>query len=245
MQKLTLAYLAGAMDSDGCFGIKRSTYHMRVRKDATNPTFSERLLFKQVTPQVPELLSQVFGGTVRQEKPSCMKNGRPLHSWTITDKKAAAACRQLLPYLRVKRRQCELLLELRKTKDDSRYRQFAYWYEKQNPDWRKEPMLTRTEVTAILNYKDVIMVTQATRHHSLLALPWNHVGKAVPRFPERMVFAYRDFAALSSDNRGRVRPPELIAWRERLHEEIRQLNKMGVNGTTIYHRTGYHTPAAV
>ncbi len=34
MDKLTLAYLAGIIDADGCIGVKKSTYAMRVRKDA-------------------------------------------------------------------------------------------------------------------------------------------------------------------------------------------------------------------
>ena len=61
----TLAYLAGAMDSDGCISVKRSTYAMRVRGDAGTPVFSERVIFKQVTPEIPTLLKELFGGSLR------------------------------------------------------------------------------------------------------------------------------------------------------------------------------------
>ena len=113
--KLTLAYLAGAMDADGYFTIKRSTYHLRVRGDARVPTFHERIGLKQVSPAVPELLRDVFGGSIGIQKPSA-RNGKPLYSWQVTDRKAATAAEMLLPYLRIKRQQAEILLELRRLK---------------------------------------------------------------------------------------------------------------------------------
>ena len=115
MNETTKAYLAGCLDSDGYFTIKRSTYHLRVRRDATQPVYSEKIGLKQVTEYVPRLLHESFGGYYRIEKPST-KNGKPLHSWTVTDRKAIECVTALLPYLHVKREQAELLVELRRLK---------------------------------------------------------------------------------------------------------------------------------
>ena len=56
----TLAYLAGALDSDGHFSIKRTTYHMRVRGDANAPVFEEVIGLKQTCSSVPDLLKGMF-----------------------------------------------------------------------------------------------------------------------------------------------------------------------------------------
>jgi hypothetical protein len=165
-----LAYLAGAMDSDGSFGIRRKTYSMRTRGDLS-PGYSERVGLKQVTPEVPQLLKETFGGGVGVSKPGT-KNSRPLWHWGATDRIAADAAKALLPFLRIKKRQVELLLELRSTKDDSRYQRLAYWFEKENPDWRDMPLLTFTEVAARMGYKSLDIVCQAVSNGSLLALPY-------------------------------------------------------------------------
>jgi len=132
--KQICAYLAGAIDSDGSIGIKRSTYHQRVRGDARNAVFIERVMLKQVTPQIPELLHQTFGGHLKLQKPACGKNGRPLYAWQFT-----------IPCL---------LVEYVKS--------------------------------------------------------------------------------IQTEGRKLSRPPQLIAWRERICHEIRELNRIGVNGTAIH-----------
>lgn len=114
-----LAYLAGAIDSDGTIGVKRSTYAMRVTKDCGAATFSERVALRQVGPEIPTLLRDTFGGSLYMTKPSA-ERGRPLYSWAVTDFKAAECLRLLLPFLRVKRAQAENCIALRKVKDRSK-----------------------------------------------------------------------------------------------------------------------------
>lgn len=109
-----LAYLAGAIDSDGSIGIRRSTYAAR-HGDGRQATYSERICFKQVTPDVPELLKATFGGSLMIQQPSATK-GRQLYYWEATNKVAADALTALLPYLRVKRAQAENALVLRASK---------------------------------------------------------------------------------------------------------------------------------
>lgn len=115
LSELEKAYLAGVMDSDGWFTIKRDTYAMRVRGDAGCPIFQERLGIKQVTPQAIDMLYKEFGGYRRIEKPST-RRGKPLYAWSVVCQKAVDVVYDLLPYLRIKRPQAETLLALHKFK---------------------------------------------------------------------------------------------------------------------------------
>lgn len=110
-----LAYLAGAIDSDGTIGIKRSTYAMRVRGDAAAPVFSERVALRQVTADIPNLLKASFGGSLYVTKPSTAR-GRHLYSWAVTDQQAVTCLRAMMPYLRVKKEQALNCLALRDVK---------------------------------------------------------------------------------------------------------------------------------
>lgn len=118
------AYLAGAIDSDGTIGIKRSTYSMRVTGESKNPIFSERVALRQVTPDIPELLKKSFGGSLYMTKPST-PNGRHLWSWAATDLRAVECLRALMPHLRVKKEQARNCLDLRRLKEVSKRRGVA------------------------------------------------------------------------------------------------------------------------
>lgn len=113
-----LAYCAGVVDSDGSIGVKRSTYGMRVRGDATQPTYSERIKVKQVEPEAVTLLHRIFGGSYRVEKTS-LKSGRAFYAWQVTDKQASIVCAALMPFLRIKKAQAENVLALRAAKHAS------------------------------------------------------------------------------------------------------------------------------
>lgn len=139
----TLAYIAGVLDADGYFSIKRSTYNLRVIGDAQNPVFSERIGIKQVKPEAVDLIYGLFGGYRSIEKPSA-KNGQPLHSLQVTNAKAAALARAVLPHLRIKREQCEILLEL--TASRSQRRRVYGQPGMQNTRWG--PRLIRRKVNA-------------------------------------------------------------------------------------------------
>ena len=242
--KLVLSYLAGAMDSDGHFSLKRLTYAMRIRGDATQPTYSEILGLKQVTPEIPRLLRETFGGTLYLEKPST-KNGRPLWSWSITALAASKACRALLPFILVKRRQVETLLELRAS-HEGKYKSIAYWFVTENPKWRKLPMMTMREAAAALGYTNSTSVYQALNIGVLVSLPWRRGQGERARIPVALVERIRAVALKDGKNRtknsGHIRPPLLIAWRERLWDRVRLLNKIGTAEHPITMRTGPYKP---
>jgi len=119
MKDTTLAYLAGIMDADGFFTIKRNTYAMRVRKDSANPTYQERLGLKQVQPEAVKLIHKHFGGYYRIDKPNC-KNGKPLHSVGLSCRKAIVFIEAILPFLQLKQKQTKILLCLRKSIEQGR-----------------------------------------------------------------------------------------------------------------------------
>jgi hypothetical protein len=114
MENIELAYIAGVMDSDGYFTIKRGTYAIRVTGDSKNPTYCERVGIKQVQSEAVYLIHDLFGGYLCVEKPNC-KNGKPLHSLQISNLKAHAFVCAILPFLRLKREQALILLELRES----------------------------------------------------------------------------------------------------------------------------------
>ena len=117
--KIEAAYLAGCIDSDGTIGVKRSTYAMRVRKDAGAAVYSERVALRQTSPLVPTMLQKAFGGSLYMTKPSA-KNGKNLHSWAATDQRAVECLRTVLPYLRIKRDQALNCVALRALKERSK-----------------------------------------------------------------------------------------------------------------------------
>ncbi len=115
---LTLAYCAGVIDSDGTIGIKRLTYNMRVRGDATAPIYKVRICVRQVEHHAVELLKETFGGTIRVNKGQ--GNGRNLFQWEVTDRIAGAALKDLIPYLRIKQRQAQNGLAMRALVEESK-----------------------------------------------------------------------------------------------------------------------------
>lgn len=117
MDDLELAYLAGAVDSDGWIGI--------VKHDPNRPSkrrcasYCEAITFAQTGPTIPEMLKARFGGHVqyRIRRGDRAKNWRPMYYWNGRSKIAARAVAALRPYLKIKARQADLVLELRASKD--------------------------------------------------------------------------------------------------------------------------------
>ncbi len=119
------AYVAGVIDSDGSIGILRETYAIR-RGRATQPTFSERVTIRQIEPEAVDLIHAHFGGCRSVIKGRRERNQQPLQSLQLGDRRAGRLLAAVLPYLRIKRRQAELCLEMRDLKGASRRARFAY-----------------------------------------------------------------------------------------------------------------------
>ena len=120
-----LAYAAGVIDSDGSIGIQRETWPIRLGR-ATQPTFSERVTIRQIEPEAVDLIHQTFGGSRHVIRPTeRRKDSQPLQCVVLADRKASTLLAALLPYLRIKRGQAKLCLELRELKNDSLRARFA------------------------------------------------------------------------------------------------------------------------
>lgn len=140
------AYLAGAMDSDGSIGVRKSTYAAR-HGEGRQATYSERICLKQVTPQIPELLKQTFGGSLMMQRPSTT-NGRPLYYWEATNVVASDALQAMLPFLRIKRAQAENCLALRASKDLPRSATHVHREARQSKTGTGMHMIRRMEVSS-------------------------------------------------------------------------------------------------
>lgn len=233
-----LAYLAGAIDSDGCIRIKKDTYAVR-NHSSVNPAYQEVIHLKQTTPQIPDLLKETFGGSIHLSKGGSA-NSKPLYAYLASCRIASDIAALLLPYLRVKARQAEILCELRKAKQTP-HNKLSYWYELEHPNWREEELLTPKEACAALNYRNAASLSQAVNNGSLLALPYR--GKTEPRYPKGLVEQYRSL--YGPDGCRRLQAPQLVAWKEQLYQEIRELNKIGINGTSTYWKRSFHKPKEV
>ena len=114
MNKLDLAYLAGIMDSDGSFTIVKDS--SRERREGKTPAYGEMLSISQCEPEAIQLMASLFGGHIHAERvPHSTR--RTLYHWQATHTKAIAIVHALLPYLRIKRAQGEVLLALRAIKE--------------------------------------------------------------------------------------------------------------------------------
>lgn len=121
-----LAYAAGVIDSDGSIGIQRETWPIRLGR-ATQATYSERVTIRQVEPEAVDLIHEAFGGSRHVIPPSAKrKASQPLQCVVLADRKASTLLRALLPYLRIKRGQAELCLQLRELKQASLRARFAF-----------------------------------------------------------------------------------------------------------------------
>lgn len=133
MNEVILAYLAGAIDSDGSISIRRSTYNMRKTKTCVSPIFSPRISLKQTSDIVPKLLKENFRGHIFISKPAKnVKKGKILYCYESENLIAENAVKALLPYLKVKKKQAEIIILLQ---DIKKSRREGHRGSKQNGRW--------------------------------------------------------------------------------------------------------------
>lgn len=100
-----LIWIAGFMDGEGCFSIQRTkhaydqyAYHQAI------------VTVSQIVRKPLDEIASVFGGNVRGRTHKA--TGRVYFHWTAYGARARAVCLTLRPYLRVKQRHADLLLDL-------------------------------------------------------------------------------------------------------------------------------------
>lgn len=105
--KVLYAYMAGIVDGEGCISIRRQL--PLVRKAEKSPRFTSRLAIRMCDREAIKLFEAASGHSA-----TWVKNGLGgyIWSWQVHCKKAANLLHKLIPYLTIKRRQADLLLEL-------------------------------------------------------------------------------------------------------------------------------------
>lgn len=100
---IELAYIAGLLDGEGTFDKagKGIIFHPRVRMSSTD---SETIIW----------LHDLFGGGLYPVKSQRLTH-KPQLNWTLGGRPAIDLLRSLLPYLRNKHRQAEILIDLAET----------------------------------------------------------------------------------------------------------------------------------
>jgi hypothetical protein len=104
MEPTVLAYLAGVIDSDGYISTQRSLHSGRLYSAA-------RVGIAGTRRQPHDLAASLFGGSVSRYEPKDPRH-RAQYQWSRSGVGAATVIAAVLPYLRVKRRQAELALQL-------------------------------------------------------------------------------------------------------------------------------------
>ncbi len=112
-----LAYLAGVIDSDGSISAHRKDRAAERKR----PYYAIQLRIHQAQPQAVDLACRLFGGSIHREYYVSL-NGRrhlrkaPLYIWIASGPTAASALLRMLPFLRIKRRQAELVIQFQATR---------------------------------------------------------------------------------------------------------------------------------
>lgn len=107
---MLLSYTAGIIDGEGTIGIRKKTYKI----DPSRMFFTPRIVVGMITAQPLDLLFGLFGGSIRirisgsEEHPDMT----PMFTWEISSEKAKIVAKQLLPFLRVKKEQAQLLIQM-------------------------------------------------------------------------------------------------------------------------------------
>ena len=106
--ELKVAYLAGALDSDGWFTIHKNT------KQSVNPTYSPKVGINQCQIEAIQLAQELYGGKVLviDYKDQDRYSPKPMFHWSSNAATIEQMLIELIPHLRIKVRQAKVLLRL-------------------------------------------------------------------------------------------------------------------------------------
>ncbi len=107
--KETLAYVAGFIDGEGYLGIKR--YNRYPDRPNYSPTHSERVSVAGINEVAIRDFNKIVPGYMYFHKPSKLSN-RGYWSWEVTESKARIFIEKIYPYLKVKKPEADVLLQL-------------------------------------------------------------------------------------------------------------------------------------
>lgn len=165
------SYIAGVMDSDGCFMITRHKKKTQ-RKDYPHRvenwswTYTACVKITQIQPEAVTFIKEEMGhGTIsivgaRLSRPNSM----PLYEWSIKDiKKVRSFLEEVIPYLRIKKNRAKFLLDYCKQATYLERGKRTHGLSKDELIYREESYQKMRE----LNGKKVAATTKSHGHESV------------------------------------------------------------------------------
>lgn len=128
---LSLEYVAGLFDGEGCISI----YRVEHPKDHQRAKYQLQVAIVMREGWLLEQIQRQWGGSLRREDRSHLPNQAPVTRWRLGDRLATEFLRTLEPHLRAKREQAFIALHFRAhTGNDKRHdpacitiREDCYW----------------------------------------------------------------------------------------------------------------------
>lgn len=99
--EMDLAYLAGLIDGEGCFDI-----HTDNRNNSSFPRIRVEMTHRETV----EWIQQIFPGVKMQSIHRANRNHSDTYRWCVQGPKAITVARLIIPYLKGKRYEAELML---------------------------------------------------------------------------------------------------------------------------------------
>lgn len=121
-KKSRIAYAAGIIDGEGYIGIK--VYKPGGSNGTINYTYLPRIVIKMNSGQIMDLFLSMFGGAVNLV-PQRDSGYFPGFVWELTGSKATKVLKQLLPFLRTKKKQAEAAIRLQSRIDVGKKRRLG------------------------------------------------------------------------------------------------------------------------
>lgn len=120
MQEIELAYWAGFLDGDGSIGIKRVTDKMCKRSHSRRGyRIYPCLQISQVNRAILEEFKAAFGaGYIGSMGKTRKSTWRKCYKYGVSSTGSVKILKQLLPYLRLKKRQAEILIRIQELKHE-------------------------------------------------------------------------------------------------------------------------------
>lgn len=118
MSKLTAAYIAGFMDGEGYIGIIKDSRRVTFRR---TDHYEVVIKIANTNKGIIDWLHSSYGGNVHHR--IIGGNNKDAYCWTLAGEKIVPFLDKVMPYLKIKRQQGELVKKLRKT-----YRPESYSY---------------------------------------------------------------------------------------------------------------------
>jgi LAGLIDADG endonuclease len=108
-----IAYLAGIIDGEGSIYIGNFSCNKKTKV----PYYQTNIQVTNTDKNLIDWLFNVLGGLVshRTAKQTPKNSRKPVFTWTASGERVTHLCELILPYLICKKRQCEIMIQMRAT----------------------------------------------------------------------------------------------------------------------------------